>query len=110
MVRELKESLLPWLSGQVLPQRPTLADYDALARCWIEETVLPRRHRTTGRLVGEAWAEERPLLRAIPRRILAGLGSPVVVPLPSSVGDNRLRKLGEQVEVRDLVEYEEVAR
>jgi transposase len=110
MVRELKESLLPWLSGQVLPRRPTLANYDALARRWIEETVLPRRHRTTGRLVGEAWAEERPLLRPIPRRILAGLGSPVVVPLPSSVGDNRLRKLGEQVEVRDLVEYEEVAR
>src|SRR5205807_1194345 len=59
MVRELKESLLPWLSGQVLPRTPTLADYDAMARRWIEEVVLKRQHRTTGRVVGEAWAEER---------------------------------------------------
>src|SRR5207248_6452709 len=66
MVRELKESLLPWLSGQPLPPVPSLAAYDALARRWIEEVVLVRRHRTTGRIVGEAWAEERPRLEAIP--------------------------------------------
>jgi transposase len=110
MVRELKESLLPWLSGQVIPRRPTLADYDALARCWIQQVVLRRRHRTTGRLVGEAWVEERPLLRLIPERILAGLGDPVIVPLPAAVGDHQLRELGAQVQVRDLTEYEEVAR
>src|SRR3954453_15197516 len=66
MVRELKESLLPWLSGQVLPARLTLADYDALARGWVGEIVEPRRHRTTTRIVGDAWAEERAVLRPIP--------------------------------------------
>ena len=54
MVREVKESLLPWLSGQVLPARLTLADYDALARGWVGEIVEPRRHRTTSRIVGDA--------------------------------------------------------
>jgi hypothetical protein len=53
MVRELKESFLPWLTGQTLPLRPTLADYDAVARCWIEQIVLGRRHRTSKRLVDE---------------------------------------------------------
>ena len=43
MVRELKESLLPWLSGQVLPRTPTLAAYDELARRWITEVVLHPR-------------------------------------------------------------------
>jgi transposase len=110
MVRELKESFLPWLTGQVLPLHPTLADYDALARGWIEQIVLGRRHRTTKQLVGQAWAEERPLLRPIPARILSGLGNPVLVPLPASVYDSRVRELGEQVEVRDLAEYEGLAR
>ena len=110
MVRELKESFLPWLTGQVLPLHPTLADYDALARRWVEQIVLGRRHRTTKRLVGEAWAEERPLLRPIPARILNRLGNSVIVPLPASVYDARLRELGEQVEVRDLAEYEGLAR
>lgn len=99
------------LTGQALPLRPTLAaDYDALARRWIEQIVLGRRHRTTKRLVGEAWAQERPLLRPIPARILNRLGNPVIVPLPATVYDARVRELGEQVEVRDLAEYEDVAR
>jgi transposase len=110
MVRELKQSFLPWLTGQILPLRPTLADYDALARRWVEQIVLGRRHRTTKRLVSEAWAEERPLLRPIPARILNGLGNSVLVPLPASVYDACLRELGEQVEVRDLAEYEGLAR
>lgn len=110
MVREVKESFLAWLSGQVLPQRPTLADYDAFARRWVEQVVLRRRHRTTGRVVGEAWAEERAFLRPIPARILATLGNPVIVPLPSSAVDLQLRRLGEHVEMRDLAEYEEAAR
>jgi transposase len=110
MVRELKESFLPWLTGQVLPLHPTLADYDAQARRWVEQIVLGRRHRTTKRLVGEAWAEERPLLRPIPARILHGLGNSVIVPLPATVYDAHLRELGDQVEVRDLAEYEGLAR
>jgi transposase len=111
MVREVKESFLAWLSGQVLPTHPTLADYDAFGRHWIEQVVLQRRHRTTGRIVGEAWAEERAVLRPIPERIMAGFGGPVIVPMPPApVVDLRLRRLGERVEVRDLAEYEEVAR
>jgi len=27
MIHEVKESFLPWLSGQVLPRDPTLVDY-----------------------------------------------------------------------------------
>ena len=106
MVRELKESFLGWLSGQVLPQRPTLADYDTLARCWIAEVVLRRRHRTTGRIVGEAWAEERARLRPLPARVLnslagGGHGTPDAV-----VVDVTQRLLGEHVEPRSLDEYE----
>jgi transposase len=107
MVRELKESLLPWLSGQVLPPRPLLADYDALARRWIEEVVLVRRHRTTGRIVGEAWADERPWLEPIPPRVLAGLAAgPGAVTASVVVIDLEQRRRGEQVQVRDLAEYE----
>src|SRR4030095_170720 len=72
MVRELKESFLPWLSGQILPSKPTIADYDEIGRRWIDEVVLTRRHRTTGRIVGEAWAEERPLLTPITPPLLGG--------------------------------------
>jgi hypothetical protein len=32
------------------------------------------------------------------------------VPLPATVYDTRVRELGEQVEVRDLAEYEDLAR
>jgi transposase len=110
MIREVKESFLAWLSGQVVPQHPTLADYDALGRRWIEQIVLRRRHRTTDRIVGEAWADERALLRPIPERVLASLGSSVIVPMPVSEDDLQLRRLGERVEVRDLAEYEEVAQ
>ena len=109
MVRELKESFLPWLSGQILPVHPSLADYDALARRWIEEVVLRRRHRTTQRVVGEAWVEERALLRPIPERILARFGSPTPAPA-ANVIDLHQRQLGERVAVRDLSEYEVVAR
>jgi transposase len=116
MVRELKESLLPWLSGQVLPLAPTLADYDALARRWIEEVVLARRHRTTARIVGEAWAEERPLLTPIPARLLAGLAAQETPALAArgsgATGPSRRlidleqRRRGEQVQGRSLAEYE----
>lgn len=105
MVRELKESFLPWLSGQLLPALPSLADYDALARTWVERVVLRRRHRTTHRIVADAWREERALLRTIPARILAGRGCPQIVTLPTVVGPPQ-GELCEVVEVRDLREYE----
>jgi transposase len=109
MVRELKESLLPWLSGQVLPRQPTLADYDAMARRWIEEIVLQRKHRTTGRVVGDAWAEERAQLTPIPSRILASLAGEQVPSTSPTRIDLAARRQGEVVEVRELAEYE-VAR
>jgi len=109
MVRELKESFVPWLSGKVLPANPSLDDYDALARQWVEEVVLARRHRTTGRVVGEAWGDERSRLRAIPARVLVRLDRPVTVSLAENVIDLRQRADGEHVEVRDLAEYEVVA-
>ncbi|HET9847521.1 MAG TPA: IS21 family transposase [Candidatus Dormibacteraeota bacterium] len=106
MVRELKESFIPWLTGQVLPLRCSLADYDRLAQTWIHELVLPRRHRTTERIVGKAWLEERSLLRAIPSRIMnAYVGEVLVPPIPILV-DQQQRELGNVVEIRSLAEYE----
>jgi transposase len=106
MVKELKESFVPWLSGQVLPLRPTLADYDRLARIWIVKRVLTRRHRTTDRFVGEAWTEERATLVPIASRILAGLAGGAVVPSKPVLVDIYQRQLGDEVMVRDLAEYE----
>lgn len=106
MIREAKESFAAWLSGQILPTHPTLADYDALGRRWIEEIVLRRRHRTTKRVVGEAWQEELKVLRPIPERILASFGSPVILAMPATVVDFQQRRLGEHVDIRDLAEYE----
>ncbi len=106
MVRELKEGFLPWLTGEVLPPRPTLQDYDELAREWIQERVLPRRHRTTQRFVGVAWREESQQLRPIPARILAGLADELLVTSVPVVVDLHQRSLGEQVQVRSLTEYE----
>jgi hypothetical protein len=59
VIREVKEDYLAWLTGQVLPVRPSLDWYDAAARRWALDVVATRRHRTTERIVGEAWAEER---------------------------------------------------
>ena len=107
MVRELKEGFLPWLTGQVMPQQPTLADYDRFAQRWVEEVVCQRRHRTTGKVVGEAWEEERGLLRPLPARVLARLEVPPLTVVTGSGPDPEQRRLGERVEVRDLAEYEE---
>jgi hypothetical protein len=68
--RELEQGFLAWLTGQVVTLRPTILDYDHLAQGWIEERVLPRRHRTTGNIVSEAWEEERRLLTSIPAHVL----------------------------------------
>lgn len=109
LVRELKEGFVPWLSGRVLPVHPSLADYDELARQWIQEVVLKRCHRTTGRVVGQAWIEEQEFLRPIPARILVRFERPSVVMLPDNVIDLGQRAAGDQVEMRDLAEYEVVA-
>jgi len=109
MIRELKEGFLGWLSGQLLPPYPTIADYDALARRWIREVVLIRTHRTTRRVVGEAWGEERPLLHEIPERVRAKYAGSVIA-LPATVGSEQQRVLGDVVQLRDLREYEEIAR
>lgn len=106
--REVKEDFLAWMTGQVLPVRPTLADYDVAARRWALEVVARRRHRTTGRIVGEAWEQERALLTPVPRRVLAHFeGLEVIdtgpVPRPSAA-----RIAGEQVEPRALTAYAEV--
>jgi transposase len=107
MVRELKEGFLPWLSGQVLPHCPTLADYDAFARRWIDEVVCKRKHRTTGRIVGEAWKEERKCLTTIPSRVLVSFAGDHVPSMPApSVIDLAERRRGEVVQVRELADYE----
>jgi hypothetical protein len=112
VIRELKEDFLAWLSGQVLPERPTLADYNAAARRWALEVVAVRRHRTTRRIVGEAWDEERPYLVPVARRLVAraeGLETlPVVLAAREPV--RSLRIVGETVEVRSLATYGELAR
>jgi transposase len=106
MVRELKESFVPWLTGQVLPVHPTVRDYDDLARQWIEERVLPRKHRTTQRFIGEAWQEERQQLRPVPARILAGLIGGGQASLPAGIIDLEQHALGAHAQVRDLAEYQ----
>jgi transposase len=112
MIREVKEDFLAWLGGQVLPARPTIAWYDEQARRWALEVVATRRHRTTKRIVGEAWAEERPLLTPVSRRLLARFdGQPTLVPVPAPVGARQTAVLaGEAVEVRGLEVYAELVR
>jgi len=112
VIRELKEDCLAWLTGQVFPEHPTLAWYDAMARRWALEVVAVRRHRTTQRVVGEAWADERPLLTPVSRRVVArfeGLATLLTVAV-SATSRPRLTVLGESVEVRPLTAYAELAR
>jgi transposase len=112
VIREVKEDFLAWLGGQALPERPTLAWYDAAARRWAIEVVANRRHRTTSRIIGEAWAEERAFLTPVPRRLLARLEGLTTlpsgpIPLPARP---RLAIAGEAVEVRPLAIYAELVR
>jgi hypothetical protein len=60
-------------------------------------------HRPTTRIVGDAWTQERPFLGPVPARLLQ---HPVASALPPSVIDLAAHRLGEQVDVRDLAEYE----
>lgn len=107
-IREVKEDFLRWLTGQPLPARPTLADYDRLARRWALEVVATRRHRTTGRVIGKAWEEERALLREIPERIVSSLQGERLEAPASVIDLSTLRSAGEVVEDRALVDYEAV--
>ena len=111
--REVKEDFLAWLGGQVLPGRPTLADYDAAGRRWALDVVARRTHRTTGRVVGEAWEEERAYLVPVPRRLVAraeGLDTlPALVMVQASTPP-RLAVVGDTVEVRPLAIYADLAR
>jgi hypothetical protein len=72
----------------------------------VVEVVLHRRHRTTKRLVGEAWAEERALLARIPAHVLNHLTGGGTAVAQGVVVDVTQRLLGEHVEVRSLDEYE----
>ena len=111
--RELKEDFLAWLTGQALPERPTLADYDAAGRRWALEVVATRRHRTTGRVIGEAWAEERAFLLPVARRLVAraeGLETLPTLVLAEASTPPRLALVGDSVEVRPLAVYAELAR
>lgn len=112
VIRELKEDFLAWLTGQVLPERPTLAWYDAAARRWAVEVHGARRHRTTGRVIGEAWATERPLLLPVSARLIARMeGQDTLVPLPTPLGARQMpAAVGETVEVRPLAAYAELVR
>jgi transposase len=109
-IREVKEDFLPWLTGQVLPHRPTLDDYDRFARRWALEVVATRRHRTTGRVIGEAWEQERELLREIPARIVSSLaGGRAETPAPV-IDLAALRTAGDVVQDRALEDYEAAIR
>jgi transposase len=112
VIREVKEDFLAWLGGQVLPDRPTLADYDAFARHWALEVIAKRRHRTTDRIVGEAWEEERPFLVPVARRLVARAEGLETIPLSLTPPEpaRPLRIVGETVEVRPLTVYAELAR
>lgn len=128
IIREVKEDFLAWLTGQVLPARPTTDDYDTFARRWSVEVVANRRHRTTGRIVGEAWEQEQTVLRPVPHRILhAATGaSPQVAsgcldpsevdpaavrapqrPIRRANATDAPREAGSVVEQRSLAAYEE---
>jgi hypothetical protein len=105
LVREVKQSFLGWLGGQLLPTAPPLADDDQLALQWRNELVLPRRQRTTGQVIAAAWERERPLLRPVPDRLLQAPTVPAAF-APVRGDQPTARRAGEHVQIRDLAEYE----
>jgi transposase len=107
IIREVKEDMVPWLTGQPLPPRPCIADYETLARRWAIEVVAARRHRTTSRIVSEAWAEEQKLLSPIPEHLLSRAAGAVTV-ISNVVDIARIREQGATVEQRSLDVYERV--
>lgn len=132
VIREVKEDFLCWATGQPRPAEPALADYDRLAQRWVADVVAPRRHRTTHRVVGEAWVTERELLRPLPPRVRHRFAAPgedanvVPLPAPTPLGGSpegrggprggrlrtptpteRARQAGERVEAPSLEAYGE---
>lgn len=108
VIRELKEDFLAWATGQPMPPRPVLADYDRLAATWCTGVVATRRHRTTGRVVAEAWSQERQLLRPIPDRLLANRRGAGVQDPAQVIDLGALRNAGDVVEAPCLADYEAV--
>lgn len=108
IIQEVKADFLPWLTGQGLPPRPSLYDYEAFARTWARDVVAQRRHRTTGRVVGEAWDEERAHLEPIPEHLLVLWGGREVDAV-NVIGIAAARSGGDVVEHRDLSAYARVA-
>ena len=108
VIREVKEDFLAWLTGQPMPPQPS-SPTTTPGGAWAPEVVAARRHRTTGRIVGEAWAEERPLLGPTPAPAARPPPrSRAVQPRPRWSTWARLRTVGEIVEVRPLAVYEAV--
>jgi hypothetical protein len=70
--------------------------------------VATRRHRTTGRVVGEAWEQERALLREIPTRIVSSLAGERAEPPALVIDLSALRTAGDVVQDRPLGDYEAV--
>ena len=67
--------------------------------------VANRRHRTTGRIVSQAWAQERQQLRAIPQRLLTQPAATAAAPV---IDLTQARRAGDQVQARPLSDYEAV--
>jgi len=108
IISEVKHDFLPWVTGRPLPPRPALLDYEDLARTWAHDVVACRRHRTTGRVVSEAWEEERDRLLPIPDHLVTLWKGRSVDP-GNVVSITTARTGGETVEHRDLSSYERVA-
>lgn len=104
VIQEVKADFLPWLTGQGLAPRPSLYDYEPLARTWAHDVVAGCRHRTTERVVGEAWARERAHLKPIPKRLLTLWTGCEVGPI-NVIDIEAERAGGETVEHRDLSAY-----
>jgi len=105
MIREVKEDFLCWITGQGMPPQPSLYDYQELAARWATDIVGNHVHRTTGRVVREAWTEEVDHLRAIPERLLRqAFGNTVAA--ANVIDLTRFRESGAIVEHRDLADYE----
>ncbi len=70
--------------------------------------VAQRRHRTTGRVIGEAWEQERGLLQEIPDRVVSALAGGRVEAPARVIDLGALRSAGDVVDGRDLADYEAV--
>jgi transposase len=108
VIRELKEDFLAWATGQPMPPSPMLADYDRLAATWCTQVVAARRHRTTGRVVQEAWSQERQLLGQIPDRVLTSRRGGGVQHPAQLIDLRALCNAGDVVEAPALADYEAV--